>query len=213
MSSDKKTMWLQASVLIVLAGLAYVMVAVYARGWGQAVAATEEAGPDGQVVAARPPGAPTRAQVKQLHDSLRKALGTNGRGLSRVASVDYDGWPDRLVVVFALDHNPLTMTAAQAMELRPMHDVLRAVHAGGLQWRWVMLCGTAPVQGPGRQVSETTVVRVQFPREKLDHADWARLKPETLVDLADSFSAEPELADLRPAATQSAQTKPATQPK
>lgn len=213
MSSDKKTMWLQASVLILLAGLAYVMVAVYARGWGQAVAATEEAGPDGQVVAAGPPGAPTRTQVKQLHDSLRKALGSNARGLSRVASVDYDGWPDRLVVVFALDHNPVTMTAAQARELRPMQEVLRAVHAGGLQWRWVMLCGTAPVQGPGQQVAETTVVRVQFPREKLDRADWARLKPETLVDLADSFSAEPELADLRPAAAKPAQTKPATQPK
>ena len=214
MSSDKKTMWVQATVLILLAGVAYLMVAVYAQGWGQAVASTEETGPDGQAVAHGPPGAPTRAQVKQLHEALRKKLGTNARGLSRVASVDYDGWPDRLVVVFALDHNPMTMTPAQAVEVKPMLDVLRSVHAGGLHWRWVMLCGTAPLDTNGA-ISETTVVRAQFAREKLDRADWTRLQPDALPGLAESFTVEPELGDLRPAAPKTPDTKPAmrtTQP-
>jgi hypothetical protein len=205
-------MWVQATVMILLAGVAYLMVAVYARGWGDAVAMTEQVGPDGQAVTQGPPGAPTRAQVKLLHEALRKKLGTNARGLSRVASVDYDGWPDRLVVVFALDHNPMTMTAAQAAEVRPMLDVLRAAHAGGLHWRWVMLCGTAPLDTNG-SVSETTVVRAQFAREKLDRADWDHLRADALPALAESFSVEPELADLRPAPPRPAETKPATQPK
>jgi hypothetical protein len=209
-SSDKRTMWIQATVLVLLAGLGYVMVGVYARGWNHA-AAVADGGADGQVVNGGPPGATTRAQVKQLHDALRKKLGTNARGLSRVASVDYDGWPDRLVVVFALDHNPMTMTPAQAAELRPMRDVLEAVHGAGLTWGWVMLCGTAPLEGPGKEFAETTVVRAQFTRGKLDKVKWGALEAAALPQLADSFTVEPELAVLRPESKPAA-TKPVTRP-
>ena len=210
MSSDKRTMWIQATVLVVLAGLGYLMVAVYARGWNQA-AAVADGGAEAQADPGGPPGTPTRARVKQLHEALRKKFGTNARGLSRVASVDYDGWPDRLVVVFALDHNPLTMSPAQAAALRPMRDVLEAVHAAGLRWGWVLLCGTAPLEGPNREVAETTVVRAQFARAKLDAVKWGTLEFVAVPRLADSFVVEPELAALRPEPKPAA-TGPVTRP-
>jgi hypothetical protein len=203
-------MWVQATVLLLLAGLGYVMVALYARGWNQTVAVAE-GGRQGHFDEGLPPGAPTRAQVKQLHDTLRKKLGFNPRGLARVASVDYDGWPDRLVVVFALDHDPASMTAAQAAELSPMRDVLEAVHAAGLNWGWLMLCGTAPLEGPDQHVAEMMVVRAQFSRAKLDKVKWSALEPAGVPPLADSFYVEPELRVPRAKAEPSA-TGPATRP-
>jgi hypothetical protein len=116
----------------------------------------------------------------------------NARGLPRVASVNYDGWPDRLVVVFALDESPAaattTTTTAPAEQFRPMPDVLRAVHAAGLHWRWLMLCGTAPVELTPGKVAETTVVRATFSRAKLDATDWAKLEPAAAKDLAEQFN-------------------------
>jgi len=190
-------MWIQATVLILLAGIGYVMVAAYSRGYLQGAAAVEDPGPDGRPVPNGPPGAPTRADLARLHDALSKKFGVNARGLPRVAHVDYDGWPDRLLVVFALDHNPATMTPDQALELQPMLDVLRAVHAGGLQWRWVMLSGTAPVEGFDHKVTEATVLRAVFPRDKLDRADWSQVKSSSLPILAQQFSVDGGLAERR----------------
>jgi hypothetical protein len=201
-------MWIQAAVLIVLAGLGYLLVAVYSRGFEAAIDAVQELGPDGTPAHDGPPGAPTRAEVNRLHDTLRQKLGVNARGLARVASMDYDGWPDRLSVVFALDHNPATMTAAQAAELRPMLDVLRGVHAGGLQWRWVMLSGTAPVDVNGK-IAELSVVRAMFSREKLDKVDWSLATAESLRALAEQFSIALEPTEFPSGEVKAPQTRPA----
>lgn len=209
MSSDKGTMWIQATVLIVLAGLAYLMVAVYARTFGKAAAIVQNLDAGENPVDNGPPGAPTREQITKLHDTLRKKLGVNARGLPRVAHVDYDGWPDRLLVVFPLDRAPADMTAVRAADLAPMLDVLRAVHAGGLRWRWVLLSGTAPVEVGGASLSESTVVRAVFSREKLDRADWSTLTAEMLPRLAEQFSVESELAELHPGGARSSSTQPA----
>jgi len=185
-SSDKRTMWVQATVLVILAGLGYLMVALYARAYNAAPDPGEASIADGHENG--PPGAPTRAQLSELHESLRRQLGVNSRGLPRVASVNYDGWPDRLVVVFALDHDPAGATPEQMAELRPMLDVLRAVHAGGLRWRWLMLCGTGPVELTPGKTAETTVVRATFSREKLDHLEWNKLEPVAVQGLAEQFN-------------------------
>jgi hypothetical protein len=179
-------MWVRATVLVLLAGLGYLMVALYARAYNPAAEATEGA-VDGSEHNG-PPGAPTRAQLARLHESLRKELGVNARGLPRVASVNYDGWPDRLVVVFALDETRAAATPAPADPFRPMPDVLRAVHAAGLHWRWLMLCGTAPVELAPGKAAETTAVRATFSRDKLDAVDWARIDPAGVKDLAEQFN-------------------------
>jgi hypothetical protein len=179
-------MWVQATVLVLLAGLGYLMVALYARAYNPVEADEETLNAPAEQNG--PPGAPTRAQLGRLHESLRRQLGVNARGLPRVASVNYDGWPDRLSVVFALDDAPSAATPAQAAELRPLPDVLRAVHAAGLHWRWLMLCGTAPVELTPGKVAETTVVRATFSRAKLDATDWAKLEPAAAKDLAEQFN-------------------------
>ena len=190
MDADKNTFWVRAAVLILLAGLGYAIVIAYGR-YGETVAAAEQEDP---TVPLGGPGSPTREQVTKLHDALRKQLGVNGRGLSRVAHVDYDGWPDRLVVVYALDHVPAGLTAAQAVEQPPMLDVLRAVHGGGLRWRWVLLSGTAPVDAGDGQVAESTVVRATFAREKLDRVDWAKVTAAEAAGLAERITVETESA-------------------
>ena len=196
MNPDKKTAWVVATALVLLAGLGYVMVAAYAHSFGPAAEALSAA--DGPTTApAGPPGAPTREQVARLHDALRKQLGTNARGLYRVSHLDYDGWPDRLHVVLALDHNPPTMTPAQAHELRPLLDVLRAVHAAGLQWRWVLVSATAPAEVEPGRITEATVVRASVAREKLDTLDWRTATTEELIALAEQFTVDDSLAGVR----------------
>jgi hypothetical protein len=212
LSSDKKTVWLQAVVLILLAGLGYVMVAAYARNYPHADALPDDAAATTQPAPNGPPGAPTRADVARLHDALRKQFGVNGRGVPRVAHLDYDGWPNRLHVVFALDHAPITMTQAQAMELRPLRDVLEAVHASGLQWGWVLVTGTAPIEGRDRRVTESTALRAQFSREKLDRIDWSRLTAAELEAMADQFAVDPSLADVRGPSVATTKPAPATRP-
>jgi hypothetical protein len=197
LSSDKRTVWIQAVVLILLAAMGYVLVAAYARHYPNAEALLGDGEATTQPVAIGPPGAPTREEVGRLHDSLRKQFGVNARGLPRVAHVDYDGWPDRLHVIFALDHVPGTMTTAQASELRPLLDVLQAVHAGGLRWRWILITGTAPIEGRSGRVTESTAVRAQFAREKLDRVDWSRVKVAELEAMAEQFAVDPALADVR----------------
>ena len=205
--TDQKAVWMRAGAVAVLAGLAYLMVLAYGR-YGHSLAMGDEAGDEAPVEPGGPTGAATRAKAKQLQGALQKKLGTNARGLPRVAHVDYEGWPDRLLVVFALDRNLLTMSPAEAAELRPMADVLREVHAAGLAWKWVLLCGTAPVEGPGGSVSETTVVRALFSQAKLGGVDWARLRPRDLEALAEQFTTESELATLRPGEAEPDGAKP-----
>ena len=210
MGSDKKTLWVLAAAVILLAGLGYVMVAAYAHSFGPAAEALSGAA-EPTTSPGGPAGAPTREQVARLHDALRKQLGTNARGLPRVTHLDYDGWPDRLHVVLALDHNPLTMTPAQAAELRPLVDVLRAVHAAGLHWRWVLVSATAPAQVAPGHVTETTVVRASIARDKLDTLDWRTATTEEVAALAEQFTVDDSLAGVRketparPAATAPAQ--------
>ena len=195
-----------------MAALAYGMVAAYGR-YGQSAAMGEDAGGDAPMAPAGRPGAPTAVQVKQLHAKLLKALGTNGRGLPRVSHVDYEPWPDRLLVVFPLDRDLRTMTPAEAAELRPLADVLRITCAGGLQWKYVLLSGTAPVEGPGGRVSETTVVRALFAREILDGLDWSRTSTRDLESLAEQFTVDAELAEVRPGGAPSVEpTSPTTVP-
>lgn len=208
MFTDYKVIGMRVGAVFVLAALGYGMVLAY--GWyGQSVAMGDDA--DAQVAPGGPPGAPERMQVKQLQGKLQKALGTNARGLPRVSYVDYEPWPDRLLVVFALDRNLLTMSPAEAVELRPLADVLRLTHAGGLQWKYVLLCGTAPVAGAGGRTSETTVVRALFSREKLDRVDWSRFTAREAEALAEQFAVESDLAELRPGAARP-HTQPTTQP-
>jgi hypothetical protein len=197
LSSDKKTVWVQAVVLILLAGTGYVLAAVYARNIGQAAELLEAADSTAAPVRNGPLGAPTREQVAQLHEALRQKLGTNARGLSRIAHLDYDGWPDRMHVVLALDHNPLTMTPAQAVELNPLLDVVRGIHDAGLQWRCILVSATAPIEAPGHKIAEASIVRAVFSREKLDKADWSHLTAVELTALAEQFTVDPTLSELR----------------
>jgi hypothetical protein len=206
-------MWVQATVLVVLAGLGYLMVALYARAYNPEAGTTDEFG-GGNVEQNGPPGAPTRAQLSQLLEALRLQLGVNARGLPRVASVNYDGWPDRLSVVFALDETPAAETAPPPKDLRPLLDVLRAVHDGGLQWRWLMLCGTGRVEVTPGKVAETTVVRATFSRDKLDRTDWSAVTPDSVRDLAEQFNVmlEPTTTQTDPnrAPPSPATSRPAT---
>ena len=197
METDKKTLWVLATVIVLLGGVGYVIVAAYARGFSQRV---ESVDADAEATPAGPVGAPTREQVSRLHDALRKRFGTNARGVPRVAHLDYDGWPDRMHVVLALDHNPLTMTPAQAAELRPMVDVLHAVHAAGLQWRWVLVSCTAPAEVTPGQVTEATVVRASIAREHLDKLDWSSVTTEALAGMAEQFTLDAALEEVRKSA-------------
>lgn len=210
--NEHKDVWMRFGAVLLLAALAYGMVLAYGR-YGRSIAMGEGTGDDAPAAPIGPPGAPTRAQVKQLHEKLARTLGTNARGLPRVTHVDYEPWPDRLLVVFALDRNLLTITPAEAAELRPLADVLRATHAGGLRWKYVLLSGTAPVEGPGGRVSETTVVRAVFAREKLDASDWSRTSTRELESLAEQFTVDADLAALRPGGVPSSEpTSPTTLP-
>ena len=211
MSSDKKTVWILATVMVLLAGLGYVMVAAYAHHFSQTAEALY--GGDESNTPSGPPGAPTREQVARLHDALRKQFGTNARGLYRVTHLEYDGWPDRMHVVLALDHNPLTMTPTQATELRPLLDVLRAVHAAGLHWSWVLVSATAPAEVEPGKVTEATVVRTSIARDKLDKLDWRDSTTDELVALAEQFSVDDALSQIRKAApARPERLRPATQP-
>jgi hypothetical protein len=200
-SPDKKTMWVQAVVLVLLAGTGYVLSAVYARNFVPAAELLDNPEALNQRVHNGPAGAPTREQVARLHESLRNKFGVNARGLPRVTHLDYDGWPDRMHVVFALDHNPLTMTPDQAAELRPLVDVVRAVRDGGLQWRWILVSATAPTEGPGRKVAEATVARAVFSRERLDQVDWSGITALELTAMAEQFNLDPSIADVGKSAT------------
>jgi hypothetical protein len=205
-------MWVQATVLVVLAGLGYLMVALYARAYNPEAGAADEIG-GGNVEQNGPPGAPTRAQLSQLLEALRLQLGVNARGLPRVASVNYDGWPDRLSVVFALDETPAAETAPPPKDLRPLLDVLRAVHDGGLQWRWLMLCGTGRVEVTPGKAAETTVVRATFSRDKLDRADWSEVTPDSVRDLAEQFNVMLEpTTSAKPRPDAAPTSPPASQP-
>lgn len=144
-----------------------------------------------------PARGPSVVQVRQLHDVLRRRLGTNPRGLPRVAHVEYDPWPDRLHVVFALEHELADMPPDEAAELRPLLDVVREVHAGGLEWGWLLVTGTAPLPAESGGRVETTVVRALFSREKLDRVDWPAVTAKELTAAADQFTVNPDLARLR----------------
>lgn len=213
MNPDKKMTWILATAMVLLAGLGYVMVAAYASHYSREAQAAY--GGDESNTPPGPAGAPTREQVGRLHDALRRQFGTNARGLERVTHLDYDGWPDRMHVVLALDHNPMTMTPTQAGELRPMPDVLRALHAAGLHWRWVLVSATAPARAEPGQVTEATVVRMSIAREKLDKLDWQTATTDDLVAAAEQFSVDDTLAQVRKAAPQKSAplrstTRPAT---
>ena len=210
MGSDKKTVWILASVMVLLAGFGYVMVAAYAHQFSQN--AESLYGGDESNTPPGPAGAPTREQVARLHESLRKQFGVNARGIDRVTHLEYDGWPDRMHVVLALDHNPLTMTPTQAAELRPMVDVLRALHAAKLQWRWVLVSTTAPAEVEAGKITEATVVRASVAREKLERLDWNNVTTDDLAAVAEQFTVDDALAQLRKAAPPKPQRRPATTP-
>jgi hypothetical protein len=211
MGPDKKTVCILAAAMILLAGLGYVMVAAYASHFTREAEAAY--GGDESNTPPGPAGAPTREQVARLHDALRRQFGTNARGLERVTHLDYDGWPDRMHLVLALDHNPLTMTPAQASELRPLLDVLRALHAAGLHWGCVLVSATAPAQAEPGRVTEATVVRMSITREKLDRLDWRNATTDDLVAAADQFSVDDALAQVRRAMPEKpAAARPTTRP-
>src|SRR5687767_11313827 len=73
LSPDKKSFWVRAVVLLLTTGTVYGVVAVTSRHFSQVdftSLAGDDAGTAAQPPADGPPGAPTRAQVKQLHDAL-----------------------------------------------------------------------------------------------------------------------------------------------
>jgi hypothetical protein len=195
-SENKKGMWIKAVVLIVLSATGYLLAAAYARSYLPAQQQLADSDPSAQQ-GPPPAGAPTREQVAQLHDALRQKFGSNARGLSRVTHLDYDGWPDRMHVVIALDHNITTMTPQQAVELAPVLDVVHAIRDSGLHWRWILVSATAPVEGPGRKIAEESVVRAVISRDKLDAADWKNLTTAGLTAMAEQFTVDPSLSDLR----------------
>jgi hypothetical protein len=104
------------------------------------------------------------------------------------------------------------MTPAQAAELSPLVDVVRAVRDGGLQWRWMLVSATAPVEGPGHKVAESTVVRAIFSREKLDKADWQHLTAPDLTALAEQLNVDPSLSDVCKSAAPKESPRPSTAP-
>ena len=205
MSPDKKLFWVRAVVLVVTTGTVYGVVAVTSRHFSRVDLAgiDEDTGVASESTPSGAPGAPTRAQVKQLHEALRQKLGTNARGLPRVTHLEYDGWPDRLHVVCSLDAT--ATRAGKNPDLRPMRDVLLHVHAAGLRWSDILVSGTAPAVGIDGAVSEGTVVRALFPRSALDAVDWPRLTDDKLPPLAREFAVDPGFAV--PAPPQTAPTK------
>ena len=202
MDPDKKSFWVRAVVLVVTTGTVYGVVAVTSRRFSQVdlMSLVDDAGPAAQPAAGGPPGAPTRSQVKQLHEALRQKLGTNARGLPRVTHMEYDGWPDRLHVVCSLDATAAT-PAGKNPDLRPMRDVLYHIHAAGLRWSDVLVSGTAPAVGIDGAVSEGTVVRALFPRSALDAVDWPRETDDGLPALARQFAVDPGFAAPMPPQT------------
>ena len=211
MSPDKKSFWVRAVVLLLTTGTVYGVVALTSRRFSQVDFTSVidvDAGTAAQPAADGPPGAPTRAQVKQLHEALRQKLGTNARGLPRVTHLEYDGWPDRLHVVCSLDAAAgasAGTSAGKNPDLRPMRDVLFHIHAAGLRWSDVLVSGTAPAVGIDGAVSECTIVRAMFPRAALDAVDWSRQTDNGLPALARQFAVDPAFA--APAPPQTAPTK------
>ena len=196
LSPDKKSFWVRAVVILLTTGTVYAVVTVTSRRFSQVDftnVSDGDAGTAAQPAADGPPGAPTRAQVKQLHEALRQKLGTNARGLPRVTHMEYDSWPDRLHVVVSLDATAPT-PAGKNPDLRPMRDVLLHICAAELRWSDVLVSGTAPAVGIDGAVSEGTVVRALFPRSALDAVDWPRQTDDGLPPLARQFAVDPGFA-------------------
>jgi hypothetical protein len=189
--------WGRAIAVAFLLAAGGAVVAAFSYGvekFGSAAHAVDQA----EHEPTRRPGAPTYIEVKKLQTALRKKLGTNDRGLPRVTLVEYDDWPDRLTIVFPLDTVPPPQAegAKSRAQVRPLRDVLEQAHAGGLNWSWVLLSGTAPTRGYFGGPTETTVVRAVFSRKTLDGADWSRLTDETLAAMAEQFTTDPDLGEV-----------------
>lgn len=122
----------------------------------------------------------------ELLAALLKEFGTNARGMSCITFVDYDHHPDRLHITFALD-TELTAPSARAAALGRIRDILRAIHAGEMRWTWVLVTGTAPTADKNGGMSEATVIRTQFLRERLNRLDWKKLSADDVQNAAEQY--------------------------
>jgi hypothetical protein len=191
--------WGRAIAVAFLLAAGGAVVAAFSYGVEKfGASASANASDEQEQESSRRPGAPTRNEVKKLQTVLRQKLGTNERGLPRVTVMEYDDWPDRLSIVFPLETVPPAQPdeARKRVALRPLRDVLQHAHAGGLNWSWVLLSGTAPTRGYFGGPAETTVVRAIFSRKALDRADWSQLTDETLAAMAEQFSTDPDLGEM-----------------
>ena len=157
-------------------------------------AADAALGPDGDE-APRPPAAPRRGPLTpksattagELRAALHQVFGNNARGMALATYADYDRHPDRLHLTLSLDNGEVTAPGATPAALRRTRDVLETLYDGDMQWTWVLVTGTAPVRDRSGNVSESTVLRVQFSRDRLRRLDWAKVTPEELQAAAEQY--------------------------
>jgi hypothetical protein len=148
--------------------------------------------------------------ARELHAALAAKFGKNARGQAFFTLVDYDGHPDRLHLSFPLDESDVVAPTAKASGLKRVRDVLAAVRGTRMHWTWVLLTATAPARDELGGVSETTVIRIQVLRNRLNDIDWARFTGNDVQGIAEQFWLHPDLSQPVPAETPAA-TRPAAQ--
>ena len=170
--SDLRAQIVAAAVFVAFA----VGIMVFARSFRSAADAALS-----QDVDDVPPPTPARlaaltpqsaVNAVELRAALVKAFGNNARGIPCITYVDYDRHPDRLHITFALDARDLAAPGARPAALRRVREIVEAVRDGQMSWTWVMVTGTTAVRDKGGGVSESTVIRVQFLRDRLRRLDW-----------------------------------------
>lgn len=201
-----------ATAVFVAVAMGLMMYARAFRGTAERALAAEPIEPDGPP---RPPGfvltVKSAATARELQAALLQTFGNNARAMSCVTFVDYDAHPDRLHIAFALDDADATRAAAKDGALRRMRDLLEAVGDGEMRWSWVLVTGTARVPDRFDAVSESTVVRAQFSRERLRQVDWSRFTGDDVPALAAQFWTSADFG--RDGAPLTPELPPATQPR
>jgi hypothetical protein len=186
--SDLRTQVVASAVFVAFA----VGIILFARSFrtvaDEALAGEPEEVPRQPVPVRRGPLTPMSATTaKDLQAALLRVFGNNARGTPSVSYADYDRHPDRLQLTLALDDADLHAPGATPRALRRMRDVLETCYAGDMPWTWVLVTGTAPAPDRNGAPAESTVIRVQFSRDRLRRLDWAKATPDDLRAAAEQY--------------------------
>ena len=135
----------------------------------------------------------TAMNAAELRAALEKVFGKNARGVSSITFVDYDQHPDRLHITFALDARDLSAPGGRPAAHKRIREIVEAVYPGQMPWTWVMLTGTTAARDREGGVSESTVIRVQFLRDRLRRLDWKKVTAEEVRAAAEQHWAHLDL--------------------